>query len=129
MPPQQLHSHHATAADHGSEGSSGKNVLHVKSWFHGDEFLWKNAEHWPKQELAYHLSENDRHVRTNKVEVNVVKFRGVNEVLENLERRISDWQRLRKILATVSRVLQQKSFKKVEVSFVDLQLAESLMIR
>ena len=86
-------------------------------------------EHWPKQELAYHLSENDPEVRTKKVDVNVVKIRRVNEVLENLEKIISDWQRWKKILATVLKVLQQKSFKKVEVSIVDLQLAESLMIR
>ena len=71
-------------------------------------------EHWPKQELAYHLSENDLEVRTKKVDVNVVKIRGVNKVLENLEKRISDWQRLKKILATVLKLLQQKSFKKVE---------------
>ena len=70
-------------------------------------------------------------MRTKKVDFNVVKIRGVNEVLENLEKRTSDWQRLEKILATVLKVLQQKSFKKVEVSIVDLhlQLAESLMIR
>ena len=36
---------------------------------------------------------------------------------------------LKKILAKVLKVLQQKSFKKVEVSTVDLQLAESLMIK
>ena len=47
--------------------------------------------HWPKQELAYHVSENDPEVRTKKVDVNVVKIRGVNEVLENLEKGISDW--------------------------------------
>ena len=68
-------------------------------------------------------------MRTKKVDVNVVKIRGVNEVLESLEKRISDWQRWKKILATMLKVLQQKSFKKVEVSIVDLQLAESLMIR
>ena len=116
-------------ADHGSRGLSGKKFLQAKSWFHGPEFLWKSVEHWPKQELAYHLSENDPEVRTKRVDVNVVKIRGVNEVLENLEKRISEWQRLKKILATVLKVLQQKSFKKVEVNVVDLQLAESLLIR
>ena len=59
----------------------------------------------------------------------MVKIRGVNEVLENLEKRISDWKRLKKILATVLKVLQQKSFKKAEVSIVDLQLVDSLTIR
>ena len=68
-------------------------------------------------------------MKTKKVEVNVVKVRGVNEVLENMEKRISDWQKLKRILATVLKDLQQKSFRKVEVSIVDLQLAESLMIR
>ena len=58
----------------------------------------------------------------------MVKVR-VNKVLENLEKRISDWQRLKTILATVQKVLQQESVKKVKVSIVDLQLAESLMIR
>ena len=116
-------------ADHGSRGLSGKKFLKHKSWFHGPEFLWKSVEHWPKQELACHLSKNDPEVRTKKVDVNVVKIRGVNKVLENLEKSISDWQMLKKILATVLKVLQQKSFKKVEVSIVDLELAESLMIR
>ena len=78
-------------ADHGSRGLSLKKFLRAKSWFHGPEFLWKSAEHWPKQELAYHLSENDPEVRTKKVDVNVIKIRGVNEILENLEKKISDW--------------------------------------
>ena len=103
------------SADHDSRGLSGKNFQQPKSWFHGPEFQWKSVEHWPKQ--AYHLSENDSEVKTKKV--NVVKVRGVNEVLENLEKTISDWQRLRKILAAMLRVIQQKSFKKVEVSIVD----------
>ena len=79
-------------ADHGSTGLSGKKFLQAKSWFHGSEFLWKSAEHWPKQELAYHLSENDPEVKTKNVEVNVVEVRGVNEILTNLnlEKRISD---------------------------------------
>ena len=98
-------------ADHGSGGLFGKKILQAKSWFHGPEFLWKSVEHWPKQELAYHLSENDPEVRAKKVDVNVVKIRGVNEVLENLEKRTSDWQRLKKILATVLKVLQQKKFQ------------------
>ena len=116
-------------ADHGSRGLSWKKFLQSKNWFHVPEFLWKSVEHWPKQELAYHLSENDPEVRRKKFDVNVVKIRGVNEVLENLKKRISDWQRLKKILAKVLKVLQQKSFKKVEVRIVDLQLAESLMIK
>ena len=80
-------------ADHGSRGLSEKKCLQAKSWFHGSEFLWKSVEHWPKQEIAYHLSENDPEVRTKKIDVNVLKIREVNEVLENLEKRISDWQR------------------------------------
>ena len=91
-------------ADHGSRGLSGKKFLQAESG-NGPEFLWRSVEHWPKQELAYHLSENDPEVRTKKVDVNVVKIRGVNEVLEDLEKRISDWQRLKKILATVLKVL------------------------
>ena len=51
----------------------------------------------------------------------MVKIRGVNEVFENLEKRISYWQRFNEILTTVLRALQQKSFKEVEVSIVDLQ--------
>ena len=103
--------------------------LQVKSWLHGPEFLWKSAKHWPNKELAYHLSDNDLEVRTKKVDVNVVKIRGVNEVLENFGKRISDWQRLKRILATVPEGLRQKSFKKVKVRIVDLQLAQSLITR
>ena len=95
---------------------SGKKFLQAKSWFHGPEFLWKSVEHWPKQELAYHLSENDPEVRTKKVDVNVVKIGGVNEVLENLEKRISDWQRLKKILVTVLKVLQQKISRRLKLA-------------
>ena len=79
--------------------------------------------------MAYHLPQSDTEVRTKKIEANVLKVRGLNKVLENLEKRIYDWQRLKRILATVLKVLQQKSFKKFEVSIADLQLAESLMIR
>ena len=50
-------------ANHGSRGLSGKNFLQAKSWFHDPEFLWKSVEHWLKQELAYHLSENYPEVR------------------------------------------------------------------
>ena len=61
-------------ADHGLRGLTGKKFLQAKSWFYGPEFLWKSVEHWPKQQLAYHLSENDPEVRTKKVDVNVLKL-------------------------------------------------------
>ena len=68
-------------------------------------------------------------MRTRKAEVSVVKIRGVTEVIENLEKRISDWHKLNRILATMLSVLQQKSFKKAKISVLDLKQAETLMIR
>ena len=61
--------------------------------------------------LLYHLSENDPEVRTKKIDVNVVKIRGVNEVLENLEKRISDWQRLKKIPGNSAQSSTTKKFQ------------------
>ena len=115
-------------------------------WFAGPAFLWQREELCPSYNVVTCVGDDDPEIKRD-VKVNAVQL--VNDVLENVKKRVSNWCKLKRIIALVliylRRLLLKVHRKKSMVemtesydivpgtrSFPDLnsvQMAESLLIK
>ena len=73
----------------------------ANTWLNGPDFLWQSEKTWKcKNEHSTDLSENDPEVR----KVNVIRYENNGEeLLELLERRISSWIKMKRVMAWILR--------------------------
>ena len=134
------------AADDASRGLDPRKETSSSRRFAGPAFLWQREELWPSYNVVSCVGDDDPEIKRD-VKVNAVKL--VNDVLENVKKRVSNWCKLKRIIALVliylRRLLLKVHRKKgiVETtagydivpgtrSFPDLysvQMAESLKIK
>ena len=89
-------------ADYSSRGVKTNNVNAVKMWFEGPSFLWRSTSTWNIDNLKGRLSPEDPEV---KKEAHVYVTSLKDDILSRLEKRISNWNKMKRI---VGMVLQYK---------------------
>ena len=133
-------------ADDASRGLDPRKETSSSRWFTEPAFLWQREELWPSYSEVTCVGDDDPEIKRD-IKVNAVQL--VNDVLENVEKRVSNWCKLKRIIALVQiylrRLLLKVHRKKgmVEMtasydivpgtqSFPDLksvQMAESVIIK
>ena len=89
-------------ADYNSRGVEANNVNAVKMWFEGPSFLWRSTSTSNIDKLKGRLSPEDPEV---KKEAHVYVTSLKDDILSRLEKRISNWNKMKRI---VGMVLQYK---------------------
>ena len=133
-------------SDDASRGLDPRKETSNSRWFAGPTFLCQREELWPSYNVVTCVEDDDPEIK-GEVKVNAVQL--VNDVLENVGKRVSNWCKLKRIIVLVliylSKLLLKVHRKKgmVEMtesydiapdtqSFPDLnsvQIAESLIIK
>ena len=85
-------------ADDASRGLDPRKETSSSRWFTGPAFLWQREEVWPSCSEATCVGDDDPEIKRD-VKVNAVQL--VNDVLENVEKRVSNWGKLKRIIALV----------------------------
>ena len=101
-------------SDFASRGISPKEEEKVDLWMNGPLFLRKSEEDWRERSDEIHMVENDPEVKTQKT-CNTLKVqvgKPVDGILESFERRISSWNRMKRVMVWVLRFAKNAKAKK-----------------
>ena len=85
-------------ADDASRGLDPRMETSSSRWFTGPSFLWQREELWPNYNVVSCVGDDDPEIKRD-VKVNAVQL--VNDVLENVKKRVSNWCKLKRIIALV----------------------------
>ena len=108
-------------SDDGSRGKSVKEFVEKQRWINGPEFLWKPLKEKPDEQFS--VDDNDVEVKKTKpIQVNASKV--TFAPYEALYQRISNWYRLKRIIAAM---LSWKFKKRIDVDL--LRKAELAIVR
>ena len=115
-------------ADCASRALTGSNKKHLHLWLRGPEFLWKSEFKWPRQNPVKEIQDNDPEVKRE------MKFHTISikeGILERLESLISDWIKIKRVVAwmfkykkILSSRIRQNSVKILPKIGVDVSLLE-----
>ena len=86
------------AADDASRGLDPRKETSSSRRFAGPAFLWQREELWPSYNVVSCVGDDDPEIKRD-VKVNAVQL--VNDVLENVKKRVSNWCKLKSIIALV----------------------------
>ena len=75
-------------ADDASRGLDPRKETSSSRWFTGPAFLWQRKELWPSYSKVFCVGDDDPEIQRD-IKVNTVQL--VNDVLENVEKRVSSW--------------------------------------
>ena len=87
-----------------SRGLDPKKETSNSRWFPGTAFLWQREELWPSYSVVTCVRGNDPEI---KRDVKVIAKQLVNDVLENVEKRVSNWCKLKRMIALVLMYLRR----------------------
>ena len=108
----------------GDDTTRGLNLTTTKRnerWLKGPEFLYLEESKWPVQPKNLMIDNNDKEVK--RIKANTVSI--THDVIAILEVRISNWLKLKRIVASVLR--WSSKFDKMNVSL--LQKSETVIIK
>ena len=118
-------------SDCASRGISPRETRKVDMWLNGPEFLQSSGNSWEDAATDVLVADGDPEVKRTTL-VNAIAI-GRSPLLEHLERRISSWHRMKRVMAWVFRFV--KGCKKAEgcgeseLALSELQSAEKTIIR
>ena len=84
--------------DDASRGLDPRKETASSRWFTGPVCLWQREELWPSYSEVTCVGDDDPEIKRD-VKENAVQL--VNDVLENVEKRVSIWCKLKRIIALV----------------------------
>ena len=119
-------------ADFASRGISPKDKEKMERWLHGPQFLRAAEEDWRVKLPEIKELKDDVEVKTEKVVL--VTKRSMLPILEKMEERISNWHRMKRVVAWIGRVVK-KWYKKESVDMQEelmtseIQEAETKLTR
>ena len=87
-------------ADHASRGTTGKQFTEAKDWLKGPKFLWDSERNFPSENVSTEIDEDDKEVK-KIFTTEVMPLKEENHVLASLEKNISSWYRMKRVLAIV----------------------------
>lgn len=115
-------------ADDASRGLNCLTVNHSHRWFTGPRFLWMSEDLWPQNES--HLQLEDCEV---KKQVHVVQTTEMADFVNLLEKRVSNWYRLKKMVVVWFRFVDFLITKSVAIhgtpKVAELYKAECAIVR
>ena len=116
-------------ADLASRGISPRETEKVNLWFEGPKFLKGREEVWKHSIPEYEIEESDVELKV-EMKVNASKIREP-QVLEILEKRISSWYKMKRVVVWLFRFASKewRKAKKEEMSVAEVQHAETKIIR
>ena len=85
-------------ADDASRGLDPRKETSSSRWFAGPTFLCQREELWPSYNVVTCVEDDDPEIK-GEVKVNAVQL--VNDVLENVGKRVSNWCKLKRIIVLV----------------------------
>ena len=95
-------------ADHASRGISPKDTEKVDFWLNGPKFLREPGESWREKGAEIKIEEEDPEVKCNATTAKVVQHQEVwEDILGTLERRISSWYRMKRVIVWVMRFVKK----------------------
>ena len=90
-------------ADYSSRGLDGIKSSKSQRWFKGPSFLSQPEDQWPNQ-ISAEVSEGDPEIKL-AVTVNVITIK--QDLLSQLEGRISSWEKMKKVVAHILKIETQ----------------------
>ena len=116
------------AASRGISMEDGEQTVHL--WLNGPSFLWQNSEDWRSKKTTFKVGSQDPEIKHIKCATTSVEVKVSNECLEALVSRISDWNKLKRILGYVLLFTQKCRLNPAKrLSVNHLQLAERLILK
>ena len=107
--------------DDASRGLDPRKETSSSRWFAGAAFLWQREELRPSYNVVTCVGDDDQEIKRN-VKVNAVQL--VNDVLENIRKRVSNWCKLKRIIALVL-IYLRRLFLKVHRKKGMVEMTES----
>ena len=115
-------------ADDSSRGLDCSKISANHRWFSGPEFLYQSENQWPKNSEVL-VDENDTEVRKVK-KVRAVYIKENPDIVSLLEDRISDWYRLKRLVAISLQFINYLKNKVVQkITIENMQKAEIEIIK
>ena len=81
-------------------GLDGTCLAKAKIWYEGPKFLWESEPSWKRDHTVEAIDNDDPET---KKEVFVHRIEVKTDTLETLERRLSSWNKMRRMFALVLR--------------------------
>ena len=117
-------------SDAASRGISMDDGEAVNLWLNGPSFLWENNEDWRNKTTIFEVGSQDPEIKLFKCATTTVKVKESNECLERMTDRVSDWNKLKRILGYVLLFTQKCRLNPIKRLSVDhLQMAERLLLK
>ena len=85
-------------ADCAQQGSTGSNKKRLHLWFNSPDFLWKSKFQWPTQNPVEEIQDDDPEVK-REIRAHTISIK--EGILKRLESLISDWKRIKKVVARI----------------------------
>ena len=116
-------------SDFASRGISIHDDEKVDIWFNGPHFLRENDDWWRDQQPEVLVREDDKEVKVEK-KVNAIQVKEPS-VLEVLEKRISNWNKMVRVVVWIQRYASKEWRKKKteQITVVEIQKAETKIIQ
>ena len=115
-------------ADYASRGLTGKQFLEAKDWVKGPKFLWDVEKNFPNLGVSTQLKENDKELKRS-VSVKATTVNEENHVLTSLTDNVSSWYRMKRTLAIIMGIANQRKFTLIEPTVSTLEIAEQKIIK
>ena len=114
--------------DIASRGLTCEDTESVKHWYKGPDFLWLKEEDWRLQQPEFVINEMDPEVqRVKQVNSTSITF---EPVLDIIERRISNWNRMKRVMALVLLFIRKcKKQPTTEMQVNDIEEAGKKLIK
>ena len=118
-------------SDCASRGISPRETRKKDVWLHGPAFLRNFENSWKEAVPEIAVDDGDPEVKTVKL-VNAITI-GKSVLLEHLEKRISDWYRMKRVMAWVLRFAKRcrklEGYGESDLAVSELQSAEQIIIK
>ena len=123
---------HNNPSDVASRGMTFEDENTIESWYKGPSFLWDNEEDWNMTQPDHAMKiETDPEIKQTQ-RVNAIGISNVT-VLQTLEERVSDWNKMKRIMAQVLRFIKicrkQLERKKAQLHVGEIEEAGHILIK
>ena len=113
-------------ADLASRGIHAGNEFDLSTWVSGPKFLYSPGDKWPKSNLAPPDLDNDPEVKKGTVTlVSTTQVSGLDKLIA----RCSNYRRLLRVVAWVSRVLPARVHRSSSLTAAELDAAETKLLQ
>ena len=116
-------------SDFASRGISPRDERKVDIWLNGPHFLRENDDWWKSKQPEVVIQEDDKEVKVER-KVNAIQVRE-RSVLDVLEDRISNWNKMKRIIVWIQRYASKewRNKKEEQMTVEEIQNAETKIVK